>query len=378
MAGTGLGASVRRLEDFRLVRGAGSFTDDVTLPELTHAVVLRSVHAHAIICRIDATEALSRSDVLAVLTAKDMDADGIKPVPHTPFSIHPAEIVLDDDPAHPVFISPHTILARDRVRYVGEPVALIVAETLHAAQDAAEQISIEYAVLPSVVSTLEATLPDAPQIWDQIGGNLCFRKTVGNAQATEQAFGVAAHRVSLETSINRVTGVPMEPRAALASFDKETGRYSLHCGAGAAHRFKLDLAHVLNTSTDQVRMTMNDVGGNYGTKGGFYPEMALVAWAARRVGRPVKWVCQRSDSFLSDYQGRDLFVRAELALDVDGRFLGLRGLVRSNVGAYTVSFATLQKCVEVMNGLYHIPNACFETEAVITNTMMTRPYRATG
>ena len=378
MAGTGLGASARRREDVRLVKGAGSFTDDMALPDQTHAFVLRSVHAHANIRRIDTTAALSSHGVLAVLTAADMDADGLKPIPHTPFSIHPAEIVLDDDPGHPVFLSPHTILARDRVRYVGEPVALIVAGSLEAAQDGAERVLVEYDPLPSVLSTLEATEPHAPRIWDGAVGNLCLRKTVGDARSVEEAFRAAAHRASIETSINRVTGVPMEPRAALACFDKETGRYWLHCGAGAAHRFKLDLAHVLDISADRVRITMNDVGGNYGTKGGFYPEMALVAWAARRVGRPVKWVCQRSDAFLSDYQGRDLFVRAELALDHDGRFLGLRGLVRSNVGAHTVSFATLQKCVEVMNGLYHIPFACFQTEAVVTNTMMTRPYRATG
>jgi carbon-monoxide dehydrogenase large subunit len=376
--GTGIGEPVRRREDARLLTGRGVYSDDVCFPGQAYGFVLRSPHAHARIRSIDVAAAVEAPGVLSVLTGADQAADGISPIPHTPFSIHPAEIVLSNQDGSPTQITPHHLLAIDKVRFNGEPVAFVVATSVNLAKDAAEQIVVDYEPLDVVADTTVAAKPDAPRLWDGAVPNVRVDAVVGDPKATEIAFSRAAHVVQLKTWINRVTGVPMEPRAAVASYDLETQRYTLHAGSGAAFRQKRDLAAVLGAAPEFVRVLMRDVGGNYGTRGGFYPEFALVAWASRRIGRPVKWTCERHESFLSDYQGRDLFCEAELALDAEGNFLAMRGLDLSNVGAHTVSFATLQKSVEVMTSIYRVPAACFRAQAAVSNTMMTRPYRATG
>ena len=217
----------------------------------------------------------------------------------------------------------------------------------------------------------------APAVFND-GSNVCVDADVGDAAATEAAFKRAAHVVALDTQVQRVTGVPMEPRAAVGVYDARAGRYTLHAGSGNVVRQKGELAGILGVAENAVRVVARDVGGNFGTRNAFYPEFALVCWAARRLGRPVKWTCERAESFLSDYQGRDLAVQAELALDADGHFLGLRGVNTSNVGAHTVSFVALGKGVELMSSVYKIPAAHFRARAVLTNTPPTNSYRSAG
>jgi carbon-monoxide dehydrogenase large subunit len=378
LSNTGIGQPLPRREDERLVSGKGQYSDDLSLPDQVYAVIIRSPHAHARIRSIDVTAAAAVPRVLAVLTGSDLLADGLKPIPHTPFSTHPAEIRLPNSDGSPTFVAPHYALPADKARFVGEGVAMVVAETVAIAKDAAERVEIDYEILPSVTDTVAAAEAGAPLVWDRATSNICIDSIVGDPDATKAAFARADHVVSLKTKVQRVTGVPMEPRSATAYFDPATGRYTLHTGHGATVRVKQDLAGSLGVAADRVRVVMRDVGGNYGTRGGFYPDYTLVAWAARRVGRPVKLTCDRSETFLTDYQGRDVYLEAELALEKSGRFIGMRGSVLSNVGGHTVNFATLQKCVEVMTSVYDIPAASFRARAVLSNTVPTRPYRATG
>jgi carbon-monoxide dehydrogenase large subunit len=373
-----IGKRIPRREDPRLLRGGGRYADDLQAPGQAYACVVRSVHAHARLRGIDTRQACALPGVLAVLTAAEASVDGLRPIPHTAWSIHPAEIRLPNRDGSPAVLTPHWLLAGDRVRFVGEPVALVLAESAALARDAAERVHPDYEPLPAVTDASAAAAPGAPALWDAYPSNICVDSEAGDATATAAAFAAACHVVRLQTRVQRVTGVPMEPRALLADYDPLERRYTLRTGSGAVVRLQEDLAGVLGVEPRAVRVVIGDVGGNYGTRGGFYPEFALAAWAARRIGRPVKWTADRTESFLSDYQGRDLHIEAELALDGEGRFLGLRGSVLSNVGACTVSFATLQKSVEVMSGLYAIPAAHFRARAVMSNTVPTRPYRATG
>jgi carbon-monoxide dehydrogenase large subunit len=377
-SGSGIGAPVRRREDFRLVRGAGCYTADENLPGQVHAVMVRSPHAHAVIRAIAKEEALALPGVLAVLTGADLLADGLKPIPHQPWSPHPAETKLHNSGGAPPFEAPHFPLPTDKARFVGEVVAMVVAETVHAAKDGAERVEVDYEALPAVVETVAAARQDAPRVHDAARSNVCFDAELGDAASTDAAFARAAHVTRFETWVQRVTGAPMEPRAALADFDAETGRYTVYAGNGGAVRLKHDLAAILGVPADKVRVLMQDVGGNFGTRGMIYPEFALVAWAARRLGRPVKWIIERHESFLSDYQGRDLAVEAELALDDEGRFLAMRGSNLGNLGAHTTNFAMVQKGVQMMSSIYRMPAAHFRARAVLSNTSPTRPYRSAG
>ena len=218
----------------------------------------------------------------------------------------------------------------------------------------------------------------APLAWSDAASNLCLDATVGDAAATDAAFAAAAHVVRLSTSVQRIAGVTMEPRAAIGEYDAATGHYTLHAGAGGAVRPRHDMAVVLGVADDDVRMVMHDVGGNFGTRGASNPEFALVAWAARRIGRAVKWTCERSEAFLCDYQARDLTADAELALDAQGTFLAMRGTNIVNSGAYPVSFGPLHKGVEIMTSIYHVPVVHFRACATLSNTAPTRPYRSSG
>src|SRR5262249_10016383 len=213
-----------------------------------------------------------------------------------------------------------------------------VAETPGAAADGAERVRVRWEPLPAVTTTRDAGRPDAPVLWDDLGGNVCVDSIAGDARATDEAFARAAHVVALDTWVPRITGVPMEPRAAVGAYDAATGRYTLYAGSGGVVRHKTDLALVLGVPEAAVRGVAQDVGGNFGTRNSFYPEFALVAWAARRIGRPVKWTCDRREALLTDYQARDLVSTMELALDAHGSFLGLRGVNTSNVGAHAVTF----------------------------------------
>ncbi len=374
----GIGAPVRRREDLRLVRGAGRYTADENLPGQAYAVMVRSPHAHAAIRAIAKDEALATSGVLAVLTGADLMADGLRPIPHKPWSPHPAEIKLHNSDGTPPFEAPHFPLPSDKARFVGETVAMVVAETINAAKDGAERVKVDYEILPAVVETVAAARQDAPRVHDAARSNVCVDAELGDAAATAAAFARAAHVARFETWVQRVTGAPMEPRAVLADFDANTGRYTVYAGNGGAVRLKQDLAAVLGVPPEKVRVLMQDVGGNFGTRGMIYAEYALVAWAARRLGRPVKWICERHESFVSDYQARDLAVEAELALDDKGRFLAMRGSNVGNLGAHTTNFAMVQKGVQMMSSIYRMPAAHFRARATLSNTSPTRPYRSAG
>ncbi len=375
--GSGIGQPVRRREDLRLVRGAGRYTADENLPGQVYAVMVRSPHAHARLRAIATAKAKSVPGVLAVLTGDDVIADGLKPIPHKPWSPHPAEATLRNKGGAPPFEAPHFPLPADKARFAGEAVAMVVADTVYAAKNGAEAVEIDYEVLPAVVETAAAARQDAPHVHDS-ASNVCFDSELGDAAATEAAFARATHVTRFETWVQRVTGVPMEPRGALAEYDAATGRFTVYAGNGGAVRLKNDLATMLGVAPEEVRVLMGDVGGNFGTRGMIYPEFALVAWAAKKLGRPVKWIIERHESFLSDYQARDLVVEAELALDDKGKFLAMRGSNLGNLGAHTTNFAMVQKGVQMMSSIYRVPAAHFRARATLSNTAPTRPYRSAG
>ena len=373
-----IGEPVLRKEDLRLITGAGCFSDDVSLSGQAYSIMLRSPHAHARLLSIDTAKALTIPGVLAVLTGRDLLNDGIKPIPHRPFSPHPADIPLENTDGTAMFMAPHYPLAIDKVRHVGEAVAMVIAETVAAAKDGAEAIEVEYELLQAVTDTAAAALPDAPRLFDDARSNVCLDAETGDREATVAGFARAAHVVSFKTWIPRVTGVPMEPRAAVGDYDKSTGIYTLHACTSGAWRTKMDISIMLGAPEDAVRVITRDVGGHFGTRGMLYGEFALVVWAARRVGRPVKWTCERQEAFATDYQGRDLVVEAELALDKEGNFLAMRGSNISNAGGHTTNFSPLRKGVEIMSTIYRMPAAHFRARAVVSNTAPTRPYRSSG
>ncbi|MFO1079304.1 MAG: xanthine dehydrogenase family protein molybdopterin-binding subunit [Reyranellaceae bacterium] len=359
MSRRAIGASLPRLEDARLLTGGGRFADDVALPGQAFGTVVRSPHAHARLVAIDLSAALRLPGVLAILTADDAAADGLQPIPHTPSAQSPPDLLLVNRDGSPPRIVRPDVLAVERVRHVGEPVAFVVAETMAAAQDAAEAVVVAYDILAAD------------------DGEVALDAEVGQRQAVAEGLARAAHVVRLDTHVQRVTGVPMEPRAVLAEWDAASGRLTLHGCAGGVGRLKRDLATVLGLPPQQVRVLAGDVGGNFGTRNGFFPECALVAWAARRLGRPVKWTGERHEMFATDYQGRDMRFAAALALDADGRFLALQSENLSDVGAYTASFIPLTKGTQLMTSLYDVPAAA-RARAVLSHTVSTAPYRSAG
>ncbi|MGA3401909.1 MAG: xanthine dehydrogenase family protein molybdopterin-binding subunit, partial [Acetobacteraceae bacterium] len=355
----------------------GRYGDDLALPGFAHAVFVRSPHPHARIVSIGKAAALAAPGVLAVLTGADYVADALLPIPHNAGLMQPPDVAVRLKAA-PV-ATPHYPLPLDKARFVGEPVALVIAETIAAARDAADLLDMAYDPLPAVVCAADAVRPGAPCLWNEAPDNVCIDIEIGDAAATATAFARAAHVVRLQTLAQRVTGVPMEPRTIAAAYDAANGHYTLYTGSGrGVAKVRTDLAHVLGVSEAQVRCVCEDMGGNFGTRNFFYPEYALLPWAARRIGRPVKWTCERTESFLSDYQGRDLTVEAELALDDGGKFLAVRGSNLSNLGGHALSFVSLQKGIGLMSGVYRIPAAYFRGRGALTNTVPTTPYRSAG
>ncbi len=375
-AGTGIGQPVRRREDLRLLTGKGRYSDDVNLPGQAYAAMVRSPHAHALIRAIDIAAARAMPGVLAVLTADDVRHDGLRPLPHIS-NRHPADIEIRNKDASPTVRPEHQPIVGPEVCHVGEIVAMVVAATPAQAKDAAERVIVDYQTLPAVSHALTAAEASAPRARAD-SANIILDGEVGDPAMTEAAFARAAYVVRLDTWVQRIAGVPMEPRAAIGEFDPKTGHYTLYAGAGGAVSPRRDLAVVLDVPVERVRVVMHDVGGNFGTRGSFNAEFALVAWAARQVGRPVKWTCERQEAFLCDYQARDLAVSAELALDSDGKFLAMRGSNLVNQGAYAIAFGPLNKGVEIMSSIYHVPAVHFRARAALTNTVPTRPYRSSG
>ncbi|MGH7153195.1 MAG: xanthine dehydrogenase family protein molybdopterin-binding subunit, partial [Acetobacteraceae bacterium] len=284
-----IGQPVRRKEDARLLTGAGRFADDLVLPELAHAVIVRSPHAHARIVSMDTVAALRAPGVLGVLTGADYVADGLGPIPHNPGVLNPPDLAVRLPNSAPV-TTPHWPMPAEVVRFVGEPIAMVLAETAAAARDAAERLGITYDPLPAVTRAVDAVKPGAPCLWDEAPGNVCIDIEAGDAAETAAAFARAAHVVRIETWVQRVTGVPMEPRTTAAAYDAAIGQYTLYTGSGrGVVKAKLDLAQMLRVPEEHVRCVCGEMGGNFGTRNFFYPEYALLPWAARRLGRPVKW-----------------------------------------------------------------------------------------
>ena len=373
-----IGQPLRRKEDQRLITGRGRFTDDFSLAGQAWAVMLRSPHPHAAIRGIDGSAALAMPGVLGVFSGADALADGLGEIPHNPVPSTRFDVKLTGRGGTPVYIGEHLLLPVDRARYVGEPVAMVVAETRQLALTAAEAVMVDFEPLPWVAETAASAEPDAPRLWDALADNILVDATFGDVAGTDAAFGVAAHVVTMTARIGRVTGVPMEPRAAIGEFDAQTGRYTLYAGSGGAVRQKHELAKVLGVEPARVRVISHDVGGNFGTRNRAYVEFGLVMWASRRLGRPVKFRADRSESFLTDYQGRDLISEVSLALDAEGKFLALRASNLSNVGARCVSLSPLSKGSGLITGSYDIPVATLRSRATFSNTMPTQAYRSSG
>ncbi len=375
---TGIGVPLPRREDYRLLTGRGCYLDDFRLPGQVYMAVLRSPHAHADIFAIDKTAAQAMPRVLAILTGADFVADGGCPMTYAPAAQSPPDIRLENTDGSPIGAPRQYPLAQGRVRFVGEPVAIVIAETLAAAQDAAEAVTIEYELLSAVTEPAAAMQSNAPLLWPDRPSNIVVDARVGEAPAVDDAFAGAAHVARLKTRVQRVSGAPMEPRAALAAYDAAIAGYTLFVGGAGVARPRRDVGEMLGIDPARIRVIARDVGGNFGPRNYTYPEYALVAWAARRVGRPVRWTATRQDCFLSDHQARDLTVTAEVALDADGRFLALRADNLANLGAYNASIVPLTKGTELMSSVYDIPVATARARAVLGNMAPTAPYRSAG
>ncbi|MGB0573166.1 MAG: xanthine dehydrogenase family protein molybdopterin-binding subunit [Alphaproteobacteria bacterium] len=369
----GIGQSVTRIEDLRLLTGGGTYTDDVQLEGESHAFILRSPHAHAAIKGIGTGAAEGAPGVLAVLTGADIAADEIKPLPN----MFPVESL--DGTERPETYRP--LLAQERVRYVGDPVALVVADTLAQARDAAELIEVDYDVLPSVTDTYKAAQPGAPLVHDHIEGNLSFDWGKGDKEATEAAFAKADHVTVLDLVNNRVVVNPMEPRAAIGAYDAGEDRHTLYTPTQGTHVLRGAVSAILGLEAEQLRVVTGDVGGGFGMKIFPHPEQPMVVWAAKKVGRPVRWTSDRSEGFVSDIQGRDHVTRAEVATDKDGKFLALRVTTWAALGSYLSHFGTYiptEAGTGMLNGLYAFPAAWANVKGVMTNTVPTDAYRGAG
>jgi len=369
----GIGQPVPRTEDPRFLKGRGQFVADLGMPRQTYGYVLRSPHAHARIKSIDAARAKAAPSVLAVLTGADAGADNIGGIPCL---VTPAG--FGGPPGHQ---APHPVLARDRVRHVGDPLAFVVAESLNEARDAAELIAVDYQPLPAVAVTAEAARPGAPLVWDEVPANICYAMERGNKAAAEAALKSAAHVTRLAIVNNRISANTLEPRAALGDYDAASGRYTLHTSSQGPHKLRPVLARaVFRKPEADFRVVCPDVGGGFGMKGGVYPEDVLVLWAARRTGRPVKWVAERSEAIASDNHGRDAVTAASLALDKDGKFLCLSVVTDYALGAYLSHSSAVPAALGSMAyvGVYEIPAVHVALRGVFTHTAWTGPYRGAG
>ena len=370
----GIGASVRRKEDLRFLTGRGMYVDDVARPGQLHAYILRSPHPHAELARIDTSKAAKADGVIAVFTGADMAKDNVGGLP--------CGWAIKSKDGSPMKEPPHPPLAIGRVRYVGDQVAVVIAETYAAAKDAAELIDVEYRPLPAVASITDAIKPGAPQIWDIAPGNTCYDWELGDKAATDAAFQKAYKVARIELVNNRLIPNAMEPRAAIGDFDPASGDYTLYTTSQNPHVIRLLMgAFVLHIPESKLRVYAPDVGGGFGSKIYHYAEEAIVTWAAGKVKRPVKWTAERAESFMSDAHGRDHVTTAELALDKDGKFLGLRVSTLANLGAYLSTFST---CIPtylyatLLAGVYTTPAIYCEVRAVFTNTVPVDAYRGAG
>ena len=374
----GIGASVKRREDLRLLTGRGRYAEDVSAPGQAYAAFVRSPHAHADVISFDAKPALAIAGVLGVFGGRDLIADGVGPIP-TLIAERGGGIKSRDGSAfaEPVW---HP-LAIDRVRHVGEPVAIVVGASAAAARDGADAVRVGYAEKPAVVDAVAALAHGAPRLHDGVADNRAYDWECGDPEATARAIASAAHVTQLTLVDNRLVTCFLEPRAALAEWDAATGRYTLHAGLQSVHQLAVNLARVLGVPADRVRCVTGDVGGGFGSKIQVYPEYVALAWAARRLNRPVKWVSTRSEGFASDVQSRDQLLRGELALDAAGRIIALRVHSTTNLGAYvapSIPISTLSNMERMISGLYAIPTIHLRVEGACTNTVPINVYRGVG
>ena len=369
----GIGQPVTRKEDPRFLTGRGRYVADIDLARQAHAVFVYSAHAHALIGAVNKIAAERMPGVFAVLTGEDWAADGLG-------ALEP-EAMADERGVPLGFRSKRSPLALGRVRYVGERVAVVIARTETAALDAADKVEVVYQPLAAVVSTAEAVKPGAPQVHEGAASNTCFLLHMGNAQDAEAAFARAHHVSRLELFNNRLNAMTLEPRGCIGDYDAGSGRFTLYTSTQNVHGVRHQLSHqILNVPEGRIRVVARDVGGGFGMKGLVYPEEAVAVWAARRVGRPVKWIATRSEALMGDDHGRDQRVTAELALDRDGKFLALRWSAVHNVGAYIEGAGAVPVVfsLRLAQTVYDIPAVSVASNAVFTNTAPTHPYRGAG
>lgn len=369
----GVGQPVRRKEDDTLVRGKGRYTDDFNLPKQAYAWIVRSSHAHGVIKGIDTQAAKAMPGVLGVWTGADLASAN-----YNPFT---CGLPLKNRDGSPLLQTNRPALATDRVRFVGDPIAFVVAETAAQARDAAEVVELDIEPLPAVTDAAEATRPGAPQLYDHIPNNIALDYHYGDAEKIEAAFAGAAHVTRLDIVNSRVAVVPMEPRVALAAFDMASGRYTLQVPTQGVSGNKATLAKILNVPPEKVRILTANVGGSFGMKNVSYPEYTCILHAAKALGRPVKWTDERSTSFLSDSHGRSQLIHAELALDADGKFLAVRLSGYGNLGAYITGVAPSPLSLNTGKNLasvYRTPLLSVDIKTVLTNTTLMGAYRGAG
>ncbi len=370
----GIGQPVRRKEDVRFITGKGRFTDDVNLPGQAYGYVVRSPHAHAKILSIDVEEAKAAPGVIAVLTGADAKADGIPKLP--------CQVAVPGADGEKLFDPGREVLQTERVRYVGDPVAFVVAESAVAARDAAELVFVEYEDLPAVARADDADRPDAPLLYPERGSNLAVHWLSHDGRAVEEAFARAAKIVKLEFVNNRVVGNPMEPRVAIGAWDPVEQKHTLISPTQGAVKIRNNLADLIfKVPKDKVHVISPDTGGGFGLRGKLFPETVLVTWAAKRLNRPVKWTSDRSETFLCDPHGRDHISVGEMAFDENARMLGVRVRTHANVGAYLLDFGPRIPTVagaRVAGTVYQVPAMQLSVRVMFTNTVPTDAYRGAG
>jgi carbon-monoxide dehydrogenase large subunit len=374
MSATGIVAAVRRKEDRRFITGKGHYTADISRPGQAHAFFVRSPHAHARIKRIDAAEALRAPGVLAVLTGAELKADKIGNL-ICGWMIHSKD-------GSPMKMAPHPALASEKACYAGDPVAVVIAESLGEARDAAEKVEVDYEPLSPVADLAKAQAAGAPQIHDVAPGNTIYQWTLGDAAATEAAFRAAKHVTRLDIVNNRLVPNPIEPRAAIGEYDEGTESFTLWNTTQNPHVARLVISAFVGVAPEnKLRVIAPDVGGGFGSKIFIYPEEVVAVWAAKRVGRPVKWVADRGEAFLADAHGRDHVTHAEMAFDAENRIVGLKAKTIANLGAYMSTFSSsipTYLYATLLSGQYEIPHIFCEVDAVYTNTVPVDAYRGAG
>ena len=369
-----IGESLRRKEDYRFLTGAGQYTDDIVLPNMHHAVFVRSPHAHASIRKVDKAAALKAPGVIGVFDGQDVAADKIGGLP--------CGWLITSTDGQPMKEPPHPILAQGKVRYVGDHVAMVVADTLENAKNAAELVEVDYEPLPAVVDVRDSMKPGAPTLHEAAPGNHCYKWAIGDKAAVDAAFKNAAHVTKLDLVNNRLAPNPMEPRAAIATFNRASDEYTLYVANQNPHVERLLMtAFVMGLPEHKVRVIAPDVGGGFGAKIYLYAEDVCLTWASKKLNCAIKWTCDRSEAFLSDAHGRDHVTHGELALDKDGKFLAFRVHTDANLGAYLSTFSTAVPTIlyaTLLAGQYTTPQIYVEVDAWFTNTAPVDAYRGAG